>query len=106
LLAPQPLAVSQSGPGKVGDHGCLLERLDRLAVKLLGGVAALDKRARPCPRPGSPRRSARGRAFCESVSRLACSAEPAGGPTCFEQLVQSPRRGGALVRFGRLSCRV
>src|SRR5262249_30252563 len=38
LLAPQPLAVSKSGTGEVGDHGCLPERLDRIAVKLLGGV--------------------------------------------------------------------
>jgi len=45
MVPPQPLAVEQVRAGELHAHACAAERVDRLAVEALGGIALAQQRA-------------------------------------------------------------
>ena len=91
ILAPQPFAVEETGPGELGAAPCPLEPLDRLAVERLGGFPFRHQR----PGTGLDAKSPIG------AAGRGCLRQPSEGVGC-ELGFSAP--GGRLDQLDQPKC--
>ena len=99
VLAAEPLAVQQVGPGEFGPQPGAAEPLDRLGVALLGLLAVAEQRSRACLQALRPVGTLDGRHGRQPLQRFPGHFRPSGPHGGLDQFGQNQLRAQGPVGF-------
>ena len=97
VLATEPLAVEQVGPGQLGPQRGAAQPLDRLGVALLGLLAFADQRSRARLQALRPVGTLDGRHGRQPAQRFSGKVRPSGSHGGLDQFGQNQLRAQGLV---------